>query len=79
MLAKDCAAAGGKNFCCGWRGADGAAETVYGAAFEVDAGEERRGYLPLAFAEKSVGLLGCFDVAGKEDYSSRLNLREQGS
>ncbi len=79
MLAKEAAAAGGKNFCRGRSGADGAAETVYRAAFDVDAGEKRRGYVLLAFAEERVRLLGGLDVAGKEDHACWLNLREQGS
>jgi hypothetical protein len=48
------------------RRADHVAETVHRAAFEVDAGEKRSGHALLAFAQKSMRLLGSSDVAGKQ-------------
>src|SRR5208282_2185841 len=79
MLAKKRSASGGKNFCRRRRRTEHVAEAVDGAAFQVDACEKRRGYALLAFAQKSVRLIGCDDVAGEEDHARGLNFLEQGS
>ncbi len=78
MLAKERPAARGKNLCRRRRRTDHVAEAVHGATFKVHAGEKRRANVLLAFAQKSVRLLGSSDVAGKENHARRLNLREQG-
>ena len=79
MLAKERPAAASKYFSRRGRRSDHIAETVYRATFEIDAGEKRRGNALLTFAQQSVRLLGSGDVAGKQDHSPRLDLREQGS
>ena len=70
-MAKTCAGDGA--------GSEHVAETVHGAAFEVDAGEERRRDVFLAVAQESMRLLGAGDVAGKQDHARGLDAREQGS
>ena len=79
MLAKERAAARGKNLCRRRRWTDHVAESVYGAAFKVYASEKRRGHALLAFAQKSMRLLSSGDVAGKQNHPRRLNLGGQGS
>src|ERR1700674_2367431 len=79
MLAKERTPACSKNLCWRRRRTKHVAKTVHGAAFKVHACEERRGHALLAFAQKSIRLLSSGDVAGKEDHTCRLNLREQRS
>jgi len=59
--------------------AEHVAEAVYLAAFEINAGEERRLDAFLAFAQQAVRLTGGSDVAGKQDHAGRLDFCEQGS
>src|ERR1019366_5192527 len=73
MLAEERPAARGKNLCRRRRRTKHVAETVHGAAFEVDASEKRRGHALLAFAQKSVGLLSSGDVASEQNHARRLD------
>src|SRR5450759_2343048 len=52
MLAEERPAARGKNLCRRRRRTKHVAETVHGAAFEVDASEKRRGHALLALAQE---------------------------
>jgi len=78
MLAIERPAARGKNLCRRRRRTNHVAESVHRATFQVHASEKRRRHALLAFAQKSVCLIGSGDVAGKKNHARRLNLREQG-
>src|SRR5580700_2266891 len=79
VLAKESPTARSKNLCRRRGRTEHVAETVHGAAFEVDASEERRGNVLLAFAQKSARLLSSGDVASKQDHARWLNVLEKGS
>src|SRR5208282_2391565 len=79
MLAKERAAARGKNLGRRRRPTDHVAETIHRAAFKIDATEKRRGNALLAFPQERVRLLSAGDVAGKQNHACWLDLREQGS
>ena len=79
VLAEEFAIAGGEYIRRRGRWPEHVAKSVYAAAFEVDAGEQRRGNAFLAIAQEAPGLLGALDVACEQDHSCWLQTREQGT
>ncbi len=79
MLAKERAAARGKDFrrrrCCPQR----FPKTIDCTSLEIDASKQRSRNLLLAFPQKRMCLLGTLDIARKQNHPRRLNLPKQGS
>src|SRR5712692_7702379 len=79
VLTEEFAIAGGEHIRCRRCWAEHVAKSIHAPAFEIAAGEKRRGNVLLAIAEESAGLLGGLYVPCKENDPGRLKLLEQGT